>query len=73
MFESYLRPQDMANRSDVRWFTVTNRQGKGILIKGNPTLNFSALHHTPWDLERANHPFELSKRKEAILTIDMAH
>lgn len=73
MFEPYVRPQDMANRCKVRWFTVTNRHGKGILIKGDPVLNFSALHYTPWDLERANHPFELRERRQTILTIDMAH
>jgi beta-galactosidase len=73
MFEPYLRPQDMANRCDVRWFSVYNQRGVGIMIKGSPVLNFSALHYTPWDLETANHPFELKKREQTILTIDLAH
>jgi beta-galactosidase len=35
-------------------------------------MNFSALHFTPVDLDRANHPYELTKRKQTILTVDLA-
>ena len=73
MTEDYIRPQDMGNRSDVRWFAITDRKGDGIQFVGNGNLNFSALHHLPIDLEKANHPFELVKRKETIVTIDAEH
>ncbi|MCO5264214.1 MAG: beta-galactosidase small subunit, partial [Lentimicrobium sp.] len=61
------------NRSDVRWFAVTDRKGAGIQFVASELLNFSALHHLPLDLEMANHPYELEKRKETILTIDAEH
>ncbi|MEE4117355.1 MAG: glycoside hydrolase family 2 TIM barrel-domain containing protein [Marinilabiliaceae bacterium] len=73
MFVPYIRPQDCANRSDVRWFTVTNRSGFGLMISAPGNMSFSALHYTPVDLEKANHPYELKKRKETILTIDASH
>jgi len=73
MFEPYLRTQDCGNRSNVRWFTVSNHNGIGMMVVADSLLNFSALHFKPLDLEKANHPYELSRRKETILTVDMQH
>ncbi len=73
MFVPYVRTQDCGNRSDVRWVTVTNRTGAGIMITAKNQMDFSALHYTPLDLDKANHPYELVKRKETILSIDVAH
>ncbi len=73
MTEDYIRPQDMGNRSDVRWFAVTDRKGAGIEFVGDGKMNFSTLHHLPIDLDKANHPFELVTRKETIITIDAEH
>ncbi|MCA1756331.1 MAG: DUF4981 domain-containing protein [Bacteroidales bacterium] len=73
MFEPYVRPQDMGNRSEVRWFSVTNRSGYGILFTAPVPFNFSALHYRPLDLDHANHPYELTRRDETVITIDAAH
>jgi beta-galactosidase len=73
MFEPYLRTQDCGNRSDVRWFTISNHNGVGLMVVAGGLMNFSALHYTPLDLEKANHPYELTRRKETILTVDMQH
>lgn len=73
MTEDYIRPQDMGNRCDVRWFAVTDRRGVGIEFVGKGKMDFSALHHLPLDLEKANHPYELVTRKETIITIDAEH
>ncbi|MBN2028820.1 DUF4981 domain-containing protein [bacterium] len=72
MFVPYVRPQDCGNRTDVRWFTITNHSGYGMLVSAPDLMNFSALHYTPLDLDAANHPYELTKRKETVLTIDQA-
>lgn len=74
MTEHYIRPQDMGNRSDTRWFALSTSQGRGVKFaaRGN-LLNFSALHHLPIDLDKANHPYELISRPETILTIDAVH
>ncbi|MBN1769057.1 MAG: DUF4981 domain-containing protein [Prolixibacteraceae bacterium] len=73
MFVPYLRTQDCGNRSNVRWFTVSNHNGVGLMFVTDNYLNFSALHYTPLDLEKANHPYELTRRRETILTVDMQH
>jgi len=73
MFVPYLRTQDCGNRSDVRWFSVSNHNGIGMMVVASHLMDFSALHYTPIDLEKANHPYELTRRKETILTVDMQH
>jgi beta-galactosidase len=70
MFVPYIHTQDCGNRSNVRWFTITNYNGKGILVAADKGMDFSALHYTPQDLYKANHPYELARRKETIITID---
>ncbi len=72
MFVPYIRTQDCGNRCDVRWVAVTNRTGNGIIVSAKNLMDFSALHYTPLDLDKANHPFELEKRGETILSIDVA-
>ncbi|PKQ66018.1 hypothetical protein BZG01_12640 [Labilibaculum manganireducens] len=74
MEEYYARPQEMGNRSEVRWFTVTNRTGNGLMFVADSTLlNFSALHFRPTDLSKANYPYQLKARPESIITIDASH
>lgn len=72
MFVPYIRPQDCGNRTDVRWFTITNHNGYGLLVSAPDLMDFSALHYTPVDLDIANHPYELTRREETILAIDHA-
>jgi beta-galactosidase len=72
MFVPYVRTQDCGNRTDVRWFTITNHSGNGIMVSAPNLMNFSALHFTPVDLDQANHPYELTRRDETILTVDLA-
>jgi beta-galactosidase len=72
MFVPYVRTQDCGNRTDVRWLTITNHSGYGIMVTAPNLMNFSALHYTPMDLNQANHPFELTRRNETILTVDLA-
>ncbi|MEW6997815.1 glycoside hydrolase family 2 TIM barrel-domain containing protein [Colwelliaceae bacterium BS250] len=43
---AYIRPQENGNRSDLRWATLTNKDGLGLKISGSPNFDFSA-HHQP--------------------------
>ena len=45
----------------------------GMMVTADNLMNFSALHYTPLDLGKANHPYELTRRKKTILTVDMQH
>jgi beta-galactosidase len=51
MYHPYIRPQEVGNRSDVRWFSLlntkqANNQVSGLLVQGGQLLNFSALNYT---------------------------
>lgn len=66
----YLRPQENGNKTEVRWATLTNEGGIGLLVVGMPLLNVSAHHFTPHDLTGATHPHELEFRDEVVLSLD---
>ncbi|MHC4266176.1 MAG: beta-galactosidase, LacZ type [Planctomycetota bacterium] len=66
----YVRPQENGNKIDVRWATLTNTEGKGLLIVGEPLLNVSAWDYTMEALEKAEHIHELPRGKTVTLNID---
>ncbi len=52
LYWPYLRPQENGNRTDVRWLALYSKEKKhGILIKGLPTIDFSAHHQRMEDFE----------------------
>ena len=67
----YVRPQDNANRTDTRWFTLTDGRGAGLKVSavGEP-LSFSAWPYTMADLESAAHDYELPRRDAITVNID---
>lgn len=68
----YIMPQENGNKTDVRWVTLTNRGGAGLLAIGMPTLNMSAHHYTAQGLEEAKHTYELGRQEDIILNLDYA-
>ena len=70
---NYLYPQENGNRSEVRWFSLTDASGQGLLVqdKQGTLLNFSARPYTDDDLDRAQHIHELPRRDIITLNIDM--
>ncbi len=66
----YVRPQDVGNRSDVRWFSLIDEAGYGIQVVGREPLNFSAWPYSIEDLEQATHDYELPRRDFITLNID---
>jgi len=69
-FVPYLRPSENGNKTDVRWVSLTDENGFGLLAIGMPKLEISALYYKPEDLERARHPYELKPRDEIILRLN---
>ena len=52
LYWPYLRPQENGNRTDVRWLALYSKEKKhGILIKGLPSIDFSAHHQRMEDFE----------------------
>lgn len=74
MFESkYVKPQENGNRTGTRWVSLMNDdQQIGILVCAEDTMEFSALHYTAEDMASAGHPYEMTKQKDTILTVDYA-
>ena len=56
---AYLKPQECGNKTDVRYAEITNEAGIGFRFKGCPTMEFSVLPWTPYEMEEATHIYEL--------------
>ena len=67
---NYIRPQENGNKTDVRWMTLQNSDGVGLLFSGMPLLSVSAWPCTQYDLENANHPFEIPNRNTITVNLD---
>ena len=48
---AYLRPQENGNKTDVRWTSITDKDGNGLLFAGMPLLEVSAHHNIMEDFE----------------------
>jgi beta-galactosidase len=66
----YIRPQECANKTDVRWMALVDQNGAGWLVVGQPLLSASAWPFTQSDLERAEHTFDLRLRDTVTLNLD---
>ena len=68
----YVRPQEHGHHPDVRWVRLTDRRGRGLEVRGLPTIGFGASHFTAGDLTAATHVNELEPRPEVVLSLDHA-
>ena len=69
-FENYAFPQENGNRCDVRWASLTDQNGIGLLFVGMPDFNFSVSPYSTENLTSAKHTYELVKSNETIVNID---
>ncbi len=71
-YSPYLIPQDYGNKTDVRWATLTDDRGVGLMIKASPSTNVSVQHYGTDNLTRANYRFQLKPQSEITVNIDHA-
>jgi len=75
MFFPYVRPQESGTRTDVRWMSLTNDEGDGILICGLPLVSLSALPYSieelDYTLSKHRHPVDLEKKNYIDINIDL--
>ncbi len=69
----YPRPQETGTKTDVRWLTLTDDDGNGLLMTAEPSMAASVLHYTADDLDRAEHTYELKRRSDVVLSLDAKH
>lgn len=72
----YIRPQEGGNKTDVRWLSLKDKSGDGILIKGAQPLSVSATNNRPEDLDpgmtkKQQHASDVLPREEVVLCIDL--
>jgi beta-galactosidase/beta-glucuronidase len=66
----YPFPQENGNKTDVRWLSIIDDQGRGLLISGQPMLSFSAHHYTLENLTEATHTIDLEQADYVTLNVD---
>jgi beta-galactosidase len=76
-FYPYIRPQETGNKTGIRWYKISNKNGKGLSIQSDVELSMSALHFFDSDLSTGDekgqaHSGELKPRKQTQLHIDLA-
>ncbi|MCU0370803.1 MAG: DUF4981 domain-containing protein, partial [Bacteroidales bacterium] len=57
LYFPYVRPQENGTRTDIRWMTLTDENGDGLLISGMPLFSASALPFTASQLDYTDNQF----------------
>lgn len=71
----YLLPQETGNKEEVRWMSLRNASGKGLLFIAPDKMSASATHFKPEEIytnrnNRKGHPYEVVFNENTILTLD---
>lgn len=68
----YIRPQENGNRTDVRWLSLSNKSGIGLMFEGIGTalIEVSAWPYTYESLNNAKHIYEIIKKGTTTINID---
>jgi beta-galactosidase len=71
----YVRPQENANKVDVRWVALRDEEGYGLLAMGQPLLSVSAWQYELSDLEDVEgtqrHSVDVRPRDLITLNLDL--
>jgi beta-galactosidase len=75
-FFPYIRPQETGTKTDIRWWNLTQRGGKGVQFYSNIPFSASALHFTTddfddFDSKKQRHSGELKERDVTVFSIDL--
>lgn len=72
----YIRPQENGYKTDVRWMTIGNLRGDGLIFKSAGNFSFSTLNFSTDDLDQLTrqnykHAPDLKNRKTTFINIDL--
>ena len=73
---NYIRPQESGYKTDIRWLSLTDNTGKGLMIEGLQPICFSATNTKSEDLDPGNtkkqqHLTDIKPRSEVYLQVDL--
>jgi beta-galactosidase len=74
-WERYVLPQETGNKEEVRWMSLTDDSGVGLLFVAPDQMAASATHYRPEELyvnwnDRKKHSFEVPFCAPAIINLD---
>lgn len=74
-YHHYIRPQENANRSDVRWVVLHDTKGRGLLVVAEEPINISAYPYANEDFDSGEtktyrHPYDLKAKPYVSLNLD---
>ena len=72
---NYILPQETGNKEEVRWMSLRDSEGKGLLFVAPDKMSASATHFKPEELyqnrnNRRKHPYQVTFNENTILTLD---
>lgn len=75
--EDYILPQEHGTKQEVRWMSLRNSNGEGLLFVAPEQMAASAVHFRPEDNytdrdNRAKHTYEFKTCKTAVVSLDAA-
>jgi beta-galactosidase len=70
-FFAYDMPQETGNKTDVRWMSITDRDGFGICIKGNPLLSVNVHDFSDAALVKAKETQRIVKDGRIHVAVDL--
>ncbi|WEK33579.1 MAG: glycoside hydrolase family 2 TIM barrel-domain containing protein [Candidatus Pseudobacter hemicellulosilyticus] len=75
-YKGYIRPQESGYKTDVRWFSLTGRNGQGLLVRGVQPICFSATQYStealdPGYSKKQQHPTDLPPVRGITVQIDL--
>ena len=72
----YIRPQESGNKTDVRYWRVLNKQGKGLEFRATSKMECSTLNYLPEDLDSGDdkgatqrHSGDLTPRNFSVIQV----
>ncbi len=76
-YEEYILPQEHGTKQEVRWISLTNSEGQGLLFAAPDQMAASAVHFRPEDNytdqnNRKKHTYEFVSCKPTIVNLDAA-
>jgi len=69
--EPYVVPQEMGNRTDVRWMFLSSKSLNGLLVVADSLLSVNAWPYTEKNIEAAKHTDKLKDAGFITLNIDL--
>lgn len=74
-YEEYIKPQEHGTKQEVRWMTLTNNSGTGLIFACPDQMAASAVHFRPEDNynnggDRAKHPYQFKSCANTIVNLD---